>query len=184
MYNELYEIWKRELETADLGRLPSDFYSRVADYLRRLREESRMLDKRTAKASLLRKEMQNVKLMIRGVIKTRYRKLVRKVVGGEKVPTEFLTSEEEKIYKGVSPFAEAFQSFARDILRGYVSDVGAEKQRRRIALRFLKDVPAIIGADMKTYGPFKTEDIASLPIENAKILTKQGLAANVEVTQQ
>jgi DNA replication factor GINS len=184
MYNELYEIWKRELESGELGRLPSDFYSRVADYLRRLREESRMLDKRTAKASLLGKETQNVKLMVRGVIKARYTKLVRKMVKGEKAPTEFLTPEEERIYQGVSPFAEAFQSFARDILRGHVSNVSAEKQRRTTTLRFLKDVPAIIGADMKTYGPFKAEDIASLPIENAKILTKQGLAANVEVTQQ
>jgi DNA replication factor GINS len=182
MYNELYETWKRELESADLGRLPSDFYSKVADYLRRLREESRMLDRRTAKASLLGKEMLNVKLMVRGVIKTRYRKLVRQVAKGEKAPTEFLTPEEERIYKGVSPFAEAFQSFTRDILRGHLPNARAEKQRRTTALRFLKDVPAIIGADMKTYGPFKTEDIASLPIENAKILTKQGLAANVEVT--
>jgi DNA replication factor GINS len=47
-------------------------------------------------------------------------------------------------------------------------------------MRFLKDVPAIIGADMKTYGPFKTEDVASLPVENTKILKKQGLAENVE----
>jgi DNA replication initiation complex subunit (GINS family) len=33
---------------------------------------------------------------------------------------------------------------------------------------------------MKTYGPFKAEDIASLPVENAKILIKQGLAERVE----
>jgi DNA replication initiation complex subunit (GINS family) len=33
---------------------------------------------------------------------------------------------------------------------------------------------------MKTYGPFKVEDVASLPIENAKVLIKQGLAEKVE----
>jgi DNA replication initiation complex subunit (GINS family) len=43
-------------------------------------------------------------------------------------------------------------------------------------------VPAIIGSDMKTYGPFEAEDIASLPAENAKILVKQGLAEKVEVS--
>jgi len=48
-------------------------------------------------------------------------------------------------------------------------------------LRFLRDIPAIIGADMKTYGPFNAEDVASLPAENAKILAKQGLAERVEV---
>ena len=44
-----------------------------------------------------------------------------------------------------------------------------------------EDVPAIIGADMKTYCPSKVEDIASLPVKNAKILIKQGLAEKVEV---
>jgi DNA replication initiation complex subunit (GINS family) len=33
---------------------------------------------------------------------------------------------------------------------------------------------------MKTYGPFKPEDVASLPQENAKILVKQGVAVEVE----
>ncbi|MFB0514796.1 MAG: hypothetical protein ACETVQ_04380 [Candidatus Bathyarchaeia archaeon] len=47
-------------------------------------------------------------------------------------------------------------------------------------LRFIQEIPAIIGADMKTYGPFKPEDIASLPIENARILIKQGVAVEVE----
>jgi DNA replication initiation complex subunit (GINS family) len=34
---------------------------------------------------------------------------------------------------------------------------------------------------MKAYGPFKAEDVASLPIENARILIKQGLAEKVNV---
>jgi len=35
---------------------------------------------------------------------------------------------------------------------------------------------------MKTYGPFKAEDVASLPIENANVLVKQGLAEKIEVS--
>lgn len=181
MYNELYEVWKQELESVELGRLPTDFYFRVADYIGRLREESRMLDKRTVKARLLRKEMQNVKRMVLELIRTRYKKLVRTVAKGERVPSDVLTAEEEKICTGVSPFAEAYHSFAKSILRGCAPKVDVEQKQKRAVLRFLKDVPAIIGADMKTYGPFKVEDVASLPIENAKILVKQGLAERVEV---
>ena len=180
MYNELYEIWKRELERVELERLPLDFYSKIADYLRRLREESRMLDKRTVKASLLKKETQNVKDMVRDLIRTRYKKLVRKTVKGEKVQSNVLTVEEKKIYTGFSPLTEAYRGFAKSILRGYVPKVEVEQELKRAVLRFLKDVPSIIGADMKTYGPFKVEDVASLPIENAKILIKQGLAEKVE----
>jgi DNA replication initiation complex subunit (GINS family) len=57
-----------------------------------------------------------------------------------------------------------------------------EKVHRRVVLRFVKPVPAVIGADMKTYGPFLVEDVASLPVENAKILVKQGFAQMVEVS--
>jgi len=180
MYDELYELWKRELESGELEKLPPDFYSKIADYLRRLREESRMLDKKTVKAVLLRKEMQNVKFLARALFRTRYKKLARKAIKGDKVPPNALTVEEEKVFTGVSPFAEAYRSYAKSILRGHVPKTGVEQKHKRAILRFLKDVPAIIGADMETYGPFKVEDVASLPIENAKILVRQSLAEKIE----
>jgi len=181
MYNELYEIWKKELESVELVKLPADFYSRIADYLRQIKSESRMLDKRTVRASLLKKEMRNVKRMVHELIRARYKKLVKKVARGGKVPFAVLTVEEEKFYKGVSPLAEAYKSFVRNLLRGYTLKADVKREHKNAALRFLKDVPAIIGVDMKTYGPFKVEDVSSLPVENAKILIKQGLAEKIEV---
>ena len=53
---------------------------------------------------------------------------------------------------------------------------------KRSTIRFLKNIPAIMGADMKSYGPFVAEDVASLPPQNAQILVKQGLAVLVEVS--
>jgi DNA replication factor GINS len=181
MYAELSAVWKRELENAELEKLPPDFYSNLADYLKKLREESRMLDKRTVKASLLRKEMQNVRYMVKGLVETRYRKIVRKLSAGKEIPRDVLMPEEEKICLRVFSLAEAMRNFAKDILRGHLTDVRVQNQHKRTVLRFLKDVPAIIGADMKAYGPFKVEDVASLPVENAKILVKQGLVEKVEV---
>jgi DNA replication factor GINS len=181
MYNDLYEIWKRELESSELEKLPPDFYSRVTDYLRKLREESRMLDKKTVKARLLKSEMRNVKRMLRELIRTRYKKLIRKMAKGEKVSLDVLTVEEQKIYTGASPLAEAYQSFVENLLRGNVLKMGVGREHKRAVLRFLRDVPAIIGTDIKTYGPFKVEDVASLPAENAKVLIKQGLAEKIEV---
>jgi len=181
MYSDLYETWKRELESSKLERLPPDFYSRITDYVRKIGEESRMLDKRTLKASFLKKETQNVERMMRELIRMRYKKLVRMMVEGKRVPSDVLTIEEEKIYTGASSFADAFQSFAKDILHGYLPSISSEQKHKRAALRFLKDIPSIIGADMKTYGPFKAEDVASLPVENVKILVKQGLAEKIEV---
>jgi DNA replication factor GINS len=180
MYNELYDAWKRELQNRELEKLSSDFYSRVADYVRRLREETRMLDKRTVKASLLKKEVQNAKHMVRELVRSRCRKIIKILAEGEKVSSDVLTPEEDGIFKATSPVAEMYQSFTRSILRGQPPKVEVEQKHKRVPLRFLKDVPPIIGADMKTYGPFKIEDVASLPVENAKILSKQGLAEMIE----
>ena len=182
MYSELYENWKNELQNPELERLSPDFYQRVVEYLKKLKEEGRMLDKRTAKARLLKKETQNAKRMLREITRARYRKLMKKASEGEKVPSDVLNAEEEKLMSGVLPSAEAYQAFAESLLHGQLTYVQVEHTRKNVVLRFLKDVPAIVGADMKPYGPFKTEDVASLPIENAKILVKQGLAERVETS--
>ncbi|MCK5593222.1 DNA replication complex GINS family protein [Candidatus Bathyarchaeota archaeon] len=181
MYTELYEAWRGEVENVELGKLSTDFYSRIAGYLRRLKEEGRMLDKRTVKARLLKSEMRNVKRMVDELVQARYGKLVKKAAKGENFSSGSLTVEEKKIYLGILPFAEAYQSFVKNIFRGYSLKVNVDQKHKKAVLRFLKEVPAIIGADMETYGPFKVEDVASLPVENAKILVKQGLTERVEV---
>ena len=36
MYDELYKTWKQELESDELTKLPSDFYLKIADYVKKL----------------------------------------------------------------------------------------------------------------------------------------------------
>ncbi len=168
------------MENTTLGGLPPDFYVRVADYLRRIKEENRMIDKKTVKASLIEHEMRHVKRMLQELVRARYKKIIKVMTESQKVPSDLLTPEEAEICTGFLPFAEAYPRFARSLLQGQITKLDVAKAHQRVALRFVKNIPAIIGADMKTYGPFLVEDVASLPVENAKILVKQGLAALVE----
>jgi DNA replication factor GINS len=180
LYNELYEAWKREKESIELQLLPKDFYIKLAEYVRKIRAESRMLDEKTARAKMLIHESKNVQKMVKELVLLRHEKTVKKALDGESIAAEGLTDEEEKLAKDVVPSFESFQMLLKDVLGGRVPQVeGREKPRKRV-LRFTKEIPAIIGADMKTYGPFKPEDVASLPQENAKILVKQGVAVEVE----
>lgn len=181
MYGRLYEAWEREVKNQELQRLPPDFYVMVADYLRKLREEERMLDKKTVKAGLLRRELTNVKHMVNEIILARYRKMIKLLARGEKIPQDVLTTEEANIYGGAMPFADTVQNFIKSVLHGFLPRTEGEIARKRVVLRFLADVPAIIGADLKAYGPFEAEDVASLPVENANVLVKQGLAEKVEL---
>ena len=182
MYNELYAAWQREIEEASLGGLPPDFYARIADYLRRIREENRMLDKKSVKVNLIDREAQNVKRMLEELLWARYKKIVKTITQSQKLPSELLTVEEAKLCESFVAFTDAYQKFVKDLMQGQTAKVDAEVNHKRMTLRFTKTIPAIIGADMKTYGPFMVEDVASLPVENAKILVKQGLAVLVEVS--
>jgi DNA replication initiation complex subunit (GINS family) len=182
MYDELYAAWRFEIENTALGSLPPDFYARAADYLRRIKEENRMLDKKTVKASLVEHELERVKCMLQELVWARYKKLGALITENQKVPSGLLAVEEAAMCAVFLSFTEAYQKFAEKLLRGQVLKVGIKKARKRVALRFIKNIPAVIGADMKTYGPFMVEDVASVPVENAKILVKQGLAEVVEVS--
>ena len=182
MYNELYAAWRREIEDASLGGLPPDFYAKIADYLRRIREESGMLDKKSVKVNLLDRETQNVKRMLEELLWARYKKIVKTITQNQTLPSELLTVEEAKMCESFVTFSGDYRKFAEGLMQGQAAKVEAEVSHKRMTLRFAKSTPAIIGLDMKTYGPFKAEDVASLPVENAKMLVKQGLAVLVEVS--
>jgi DNA replication initiation complex subunit (GINS family) len=182
LYDELYAAWRREIGSAALSGLPHDFYVRIADYLRRLSEESRMMDKKTMKAALLEHEEEHVRRMVEELVRTRYSKLVKLVNESGKVPDDLLAAEEAQVFEGFVPFAAAYQRFAKGLFQGQITRAEVETPHKRVTLRFVKPVPAIIGGDMKAYGPFMVEDVASVPIENAKLLVKQGLAVLVEVS--
>lgn len=57
-----------------------------------------------------------------------------------------------------------------------------KKNINYLLVRFLEKTPALVGIDLKNYGPFDKEDIANLPVKNAKILIFEKLAEEIELT--
>ena len=147
-------------------------------------KEAMMIDEKTLKSKLLRRELERANQMLQELIWTRYRKLASLIGKSQKVPSALLTDEEEALCKSFVSFSESYKNFADKILRGQYSNevlaAPAKKLHKKVVLRFIKCVPKVIGVDMNTYGPFMVEDVASVPVENAKILVKQGLAEKVE----
>ena len=95
MYKELYEAWKEEKQSVEIQRLPKDFYTKIAGYIRKMREEGRMLDKKTTKAKLLKLEFENVKGMVEDLFRFRYDKVREKSLARETVPREVLTKDKK-----------------------------------------------------------------------------------------
>jgi DNA replication factor GINS len=196
MYNELYAAWQTEIDDPALGGLPPDFYAKIAEYLGRIKEEDKVLDKKSVKMNLLTREAQNVERMLEELLWARYRKIIKMATKTQKLPSELLTPEEAKMCETFAGFTKAYHKFADDLMQGQLvvepikvtirieSNAAAPtvQLHKLSTIRFIKNIPAIMGADMKSYGPFTAEDVASLPLQNAQILVKQGLAVLVEVS--
>jgi DNA replication initiation complex subunit (GINS family) len=180
MYDELNTVWLNEIKEVNLCQLTTDFYEHLADYMKKIREETKMLDKKTVKANLLEHELQNVKRIVEELTYARFKKIVKIISEGAKPPADYLSPEELQMVTKILPVVDAYQTFAANLLIGQLSQTDSTKTYQRASLRFKKEIPGIIGADMQSYGPFVPEDVASVPIENARILVKQGLAEIVQ----
>lgn len=181
-YALLYETWKQEKENHELQPLDREFYSNLSQYVKSQREELQMLDEKTLKARLLSEELERVKKLSSDLIHSRYRKMFNSILDGKTISSDILTSEEEVSYSGISSTWKYVEDVLKDVLRGRIPIVRSLKNMekpKRILVRFLKAIPAIIGPDMKAYGPFNEEDVASLPAENAEVLLKRGIAIEV-----
>jgi DNA replication factor GINS len=197
VYNQLYAAWRREIDDASLGELQPDFYGKVSDYLRRINEENK-LDQKSLKLNLLKHETQNVELMLQELLDLRYKKIIKSITKKQRIPVELLTIQEAKMAETFATFSEEYQKFRKDLEQGQIASPSPIKvvvkmdaqpsaalnmpAHKRLTVRFVKNIPAIMGADMKSYGPFNAEDVASLPTLNAQILVKQGLAVLIEVS--
>ena len=194
MYNELFSAWQREIDDPTLGGLPLDFYTKISQYLKNIKEEDKILDKKSVKTSLLEHESVNVERMLKELLGSRYRKIIKTVTKTQKLPTELLTAEEARMCETFADFTKSYHKFTDDLMHCQLNVesikvvvktetyAAAPQPHKRSTIRFLKNIPAIMGADMKSYGPFIAEDVASLPPQNAQLLVKQGLAVLVEVS--
>jgi DNA replication factor GINS len=197
MYNQLYAAWQREIDDPTLGALPPDFYVKISEYLQHMKDEDKILDKKSVKMNLLLHESTNVERMLKELLETRYRKLIKNITKNQKTPVGVLTNEETRMVETFADFTKTYHKFADELMLGQITQITEPDKTSRIVvktenaspivskrstIRFLKSIPAIMGADMKSYGPFIAEDVASLPPQNAQILVKQGLAVLVEVS--
>ncbi len=205
MYDQLYAAWRREIDDPTLGGLAPDFYIKIAEYLAHIKEDKGAIDKKSVKINLLEHEARNVERMLKELLDMRYRKILKTITRLHKSPIELLSTEEAKMAESFVGFEHAYEQFAGNLMEGQQTPITVtiiqsvtstqtnevpkteikpqvHVTHKRLTLRFTKNIPAIMGADMKSYGPFAADDVASLPALNAQILVKQGLAVLIEVS--
>ena len=177
MYNELYKAWKSEITSEETQPLPDDFYQRAEAYLRGAEENNSPTDEHTAKGCLLLKEKEIVSRLLRELKEVRIRKLLALAKDGKAINDANLTHEERKLAR---EFNKSLQTFTQEKPKPK-PPAASEETVEFSVLRFLQDIPEIVGTDLRIYGPYKKEDVGSLPNQNASALIKQGAAKEIEI---
>ncbi|HKM77564.1 MAG TPA: hypothetical protein VJZ03_00685 [Candidatus Bathyarchaeia archaeon] len=174
MYSELYKAWKSEKTNIVPQPLPSDFYQRATAFVKNLEDELSSADTNTLQTRLLAREMNISKRLLNDLKQARLHKIISGVQSHIPIQTGNLIEEEialnANISQSLSSLIQEHQQLAQDNSANPLTTV-----------RFLQDIPEIVGVDLKIYGPFNKEDVASLPLANAQALEKQGAVKAVEV---
>lgn len=176
IYDDLEQAWKREVHSSDLQPLRPGFFKDLSAYTRRLREASRNVDSKSLKAAIIEDELQRIEQLLSSLLDRRLDKLwSRKDLD----QSNGLDQAEKRSSKALEEVTRDYERLKQDLTQGKDPSAPRPREGIYVLVRFVRDVPSIIGVDLKSYGPFRTEDIARLPRENASSLVRQSSAVEV-----
>ena len=179
MAESILEQLKRQLEveseSQEIGKLPPDFYTKVSSYAQRLRRSASSGGSEAA-LRLISVQVRLIESMSRQLLQTRASKALRHGARTNLLPEErYLCLPREE-------FDRRFASFLSSLSEGKPSFIEFARKseiERMVVVRFTKDVGELVGFDLKRYGPFAAEDVASISAASADVLISGGSAVEV-----
>jgi len=180
-YDDLEQAWKKELHNSELQPLRQGFFKDLSAYVKRLREAQRNVDAKSLKAIIIEDEMLRLEHLLAQLLDRRLDKL-RSQTG--LLQSNNLESSEKHAYQAFSGGFREYEKMKQDIVQGREPSISKLKEKELVLIRFVRDVPSIIGVDLKAHGPFHKEDVANLPHENAESLIRQGAAIEIRIFDQ
>ncbi len=164
-----------EMQAAILLQLPSDFYSKISIYGQKLRRSTSSSISEVANR-LIAKQAKMIDSMARELLIVRANKAVQQRTFLQLLPEErYVCSAQQK-------FQRRFETFVGAVSAGqpsFIEFAHKSEAERSISVRFTKHVDELVGLDLRRYGPFEAEDVASLPAANADILITGGDAVKI-----
>ena len=164
-----------ESQSEALLPLPSDFYSSLAVYSQKLKRSAGSGSSDVA-VRLTATQSRMFESMVGQLLKLRTRKAVRQSALPQLLPEErYVCSAEQRFQRRFETLVEAGSSGQPS----FVEFAPLSETRRNVTVRFVKLVNELVGLDMRRYGPFEADDVASIPAANADILIAGGDAVQV-----
>ncbi len=172
--NKLHHIVLRETESDSIQEINPDFYRNLSDFIGDLKKqefdgvESKIKETIIDTATELTSLLINIRL--------------DKISKLDNIDFKNLLDEEKFILDAEVEQRERTEMILSATINGkskFLESISQNHKTKTVVIRFLKEVDEIIGADLEKYGPFKTEDIATIPYENAQALISKNIATKV-----
>lgn len=172
--DSLYGMVLRETESDTVLEIEPDMYRTISDFLGNLRKQEFDGIENKIKDSLVKmaSELTSILLQIR----------LEKITNSDTINFENLLDEEKYILDGEEERRERSEMIISATVNGkskLLESISQRHKTKTVVVRFLQDMDEMVGADFEKYGPFKVEDIATIPYENAQALVSKKIAAKI-----
>ena len=107
---------------------------------------------------------------------------LEKISNGKNFNRDYLLDEEKFIIDSNQEMNERKDLIIHSITK-LVESISNDHKTKPTVIRFLKETDEILCADSEKYGPFKIEDIATLPNEDAQQLISNKTATKIRIEE-
>jgi len=199
-YETLYEILRLEKIRPELQPLDKNFFRNVVKYLG---DKQSILSSQMNKVSVFsssetqktQKQLENIKRMVKELYERRENKILQLAIFSSRMDDKTIfkemLEEEKELY---DEFVHVLNKFRKGVLFNVLSlkdpkidsknkpkELKTEIKLSNKLVRFLHATPKFVGDDLKVYGPFEDEDVASLPLKIVNVLIKSKRAEAIDI---
>ena len=174
----LHVIVMQEFQTDDIQELSTDFFRNLSNFIGKLKnEEYDGIEKKT-KNEIISTTTNLTELLIN--------KRLEKISKSPTTSYSVLSDEEKFVIDSNDEMNERRDMILSGIINGkskFLEITSTKHKIKPVTVRFVKEFDEIVGVDLEKYGPFKPEDIATIPNENAQALISNGIALKIRIEE-
>lgn len=170
----LHHTVLRETENDSILEIDPNFYRNLSGFIGNLKKQEFDGVENKIKDALIEMATELTSLLIHIRLD--------KILKSEDFEFGYLLDEEKFILDSQEEQRERIEMIFSATINGkskFLESLAQNHKTKKVVIRFLKEVDEIVGADLEKYGPFKTEDISTIPYENAQALIIKNAATKV-----
>lgn len=172
--NKLHHTVIRETESDSIQEIDPNFYRSLSEFIGNLNKQEYDGVENKIKKSLIQmaSELTSLLIDIR----------LDKIVKFDKIEFENLLDEEKFIIDSEEEQRDRKEMILTATIKGkskLLESISNNHKIKTVVIRFLQNIDQFVGVDLEKYGPFNSEDIATIPYENAQALISKNAATKI-----